>query len=125
MKYHSCMSIYTRFANQGRLAKLAILRKLMFLDSLSGSKTWDPASVAAGGTSATTTVTVTGAAVGDEADAEFSQVLPDRCYLTADVTAADTVTVSLVNYTGSAVDLRSGTLTARVEKNAADLAASL
>jgi Right handed beta helix region len=82
---------------------------------LKGSKTWDPSSVATGAVTSTT-VTVTGAAVGDQAHASFSVVLPAGCFLASEVTAADTVTVSLVNLSGSTQDVASGTLTARAEK---------
>lgn len=74
-----------------------------------GTKTWDPASVA-DGAQTSTTVTVTGAALGDTVTCAFSQAVPAGCILSAQVTATDTVTVTLVNHSGGAVDLASGTL---------------
>ena len=79
-----------------------------------GSTTYDPPSLA-DGESATTTVTVTGAALGDFATASFGADL-QGVTLDAWVSAADTVSVKFTNNTGSAVDLASATLRARVEK---------
>jgi hypothetical protein len=82
------------------------------LKHLSATKTWDPASVSSG-SQTTTTVTVTGAAVGDEATCGFSNDL-QGLLMTAYVSATNTVTVVLANLTGGAVDLGSGTLRASV-----------
>lgn len=84
------------------------------LNEISGSKTFDPGSIAAAGTE-TTTVTVTGAALGDYASASFS-LSQAGLNLTAYVSAADTVTCVFSNPTAGAVDLGSGTLRARVRK---------
>ena len=81
---------------------------------LAGSKTHDWLSLATGA-EATTTVTVTGALLGDFAEASMSVSLQSM-KLSAFVSAADTVTVVLRNDTGAAVDLASGTLRARVER---------
>lgn len=82
------------------------------LATLSGSKTFDPPSIAAGGQTSTT-VPVTGAIVGRFAVASFSldTLLVE---LAAAVTAADTVTVLFKNGTAGAIDLASGTLAVRV-----------
>lgn len=80
--------------------------------ALTGSATYDPASIAVGG-SVSTTVTVTGAAVGDHAVASFSNSLQGLS-LTAYVSATDTVTCVFSNNTAGAVDLASGTLRAKV-----------
>lgn len=85
------------------------------LGTMTGAKTHDWASVNAGA-SATTTVTVTGAAVGDRAEASMDVVRPTDVELTAQVTATDTVTVTLRNNSASPVDLASGTLFAYVAK---------
>ena len=77
---------------------------------LTGTATYDPPSIAAGA-SASTTVTVTGALLGQQAAAAFSLSL-GGLYMTASVTAADTVTVTLVNPTAGTIDLASGTLSA-------------
>ncbi len=80
--------------------------------TLSGSATYDAASLA-DGAGATTTVTVTGAALGDFAFVSFSLDL-QGISVTAYVTAANTVAVRLQNETTGVVDLASGTLRARV-----------
>lgn len=81
---------------------------------LSGSATYDPANLV-DGAGVTTTVTVTGAALGDFAIASFSLDL-QGIDLTAWVSAANTVSVRFQNETGGALDLGSGTLRARVSE---------
>jgi hypothetical protein len=81
---------------------------------LSGSKTFDPGSIADGSVE-TTTVTVADAALGDLAIASFS-LSTQGIILNAWVSAADTVSVAFQNETGADVDLASGTLRARVLK---------
>lgn len=81
---------------------------------LQGSKTWAAPSVASGAQTSTT-VTVTGAAVGDLCTVSLSVDL-QLMQLTGHVSAADTVTVVLRNGTASAIALGSGTLRARVTK---------
>lgn len=78
--------------------------------------TWDPSSVSAG-SSTSTTVTVSGASLGDYALASFSLSLSGLT-MTCYVSAANTVTVVLANLTGSAVNLSSGTLSVLVLKSA-------
>lgn len=80
-----------------------------------GSKTQDWASIGDAST-ASTTVTVTGAAMGDFAQASMDVALPAGLTLSASVTAADTVTVTLTNRTGSTQDPASGTLRALTRK---------
>ncbi|WP_217568808.1 hypothetical protein [Mesorhizobium sp. GbtcB19] len=82
---------------------------------LSATGTWDPASTA-NGASSSTTITVTGAAVGDMALASLSTVTAGNWHISAIVTSANTVTVSLENVTGATVDLASGTLKVSVFK---------
>lgn len=79
---------------------------------LDGSVTWDAASIADGDEEAKE-VTVTGAALGDFVLASLSIDVADLV-LTGAVTAADTVTLSLANNTGGAIDLASCTAYARV-----------
>jgi hypothetical protein len=79
---------------------------------ISGSATFNPADLA-DGAGETTTVTATGAALGDFALASFSLDL-QGITVTAYVSAADTVTVRLQNESGGAIDLASGTLRVRV-----------
>lgn len=86
-------------------------------DVLTGSKGHDWPSINDSGTSATG-VTVTGCAVGDFAVASMDQALPDGMVLSAAVTAADTVRVTLFNRTGSTQDIPSGTLRVFTRKGA-------
>lgn len=81
---------------------------------LSGSATYNPASLA-DGAGATTTVTVTGALLGDFAEVSFSLDL-QGITLTAWVSAADTVSVRFQNESGGTLDLASGTLRARTRR---------
>lgn len=80
---------------------------------LRNTKTWDPGNVTSGGVPATTTITITGAVLGDEVTCGFSNSL-QGLQLSGYVSLADTVTVVLSNLTGGAVDLASGTLSASV-----------
>jgi hypothetical protein len=79
---------------------------------LSGSATWNPGNLA-DGAGETTTVTVTGAALGMSARASFSLDLQGM-QMTPYVSAANTVSVRLQNETGGAIDLGSGTLSVSV-----------
>jgi hypothetical protein len=81
---------------------------------IEGSATFDPANLV-DGAGETTTVTVTGAALGDFAEASFSQNL-QGITLTAWVSAANTVSVRFQNETGGTLDLASGTLRAAVRR---------
>lgn len=81
---------------------------------LAGSKTYDWPDLPTA-TQQTTTVTVTGAALGDYAEASMSVDLAGTA-LRAYVSAADTVTVVQRNDTGANVNLASGTLRVRVRK---------
>lgn len=83
--------------------------------NLRGSIVYDPASIA-DGTGVTTTVSVTGAALGDFVLVSFSLDL-QGIILTGYVSAADTVSVRFQNETGAAISLESGTITAVVIRN--------
>lgn len=75
---------------------------------LTGSATWNPGSIADGNEEAQE-ITVTGAALGDFViGVSFSLDVQDL-QLTADVTAADTVT-AVLSSSGDTVDLASGTV---------------
>lgn len=79
---------------------------------LTGTDSWNPGSI--GDTDeAVKEVTVTGAALGDIAIASFSLDVEDLAIVAA-VTATNTVTVQLGNWTGGAIDLATGTVTAMV-----------
>lgn len=84
----------------------------LLLPTLTGSATYDAASLA-DGAGATTTVTVTGAALGDYALVSFGVDLQGMT-VTAYVSAADTVSVRIQNESGGAVDLASTTIRALV-----------
>lgn len=75
-----------------------------------GSATFNPSNLL-DGTGETTTVTVSGAVLGDVAFAAFSLDLQGLT-VTPYVSSANTVSVRFQNETGGAVDLASGTLTA-------------
>ena len=77
-----------------------------------GSATWDAASIAIGAMESVD-ITVTGAALGDFVLVSIGTDTLDLT-LTAQVTAADTVTVTLANNTAGAVDLASTTVWVRV-----------
>ncbi|MEZ4530554.1 MAG: hypothetical protein R2855_05935 [Thermomicrobiales bacterium] len=80
---------------------------------LSATTSWDPLSTASG-TAASSTVTVTGAALGDVVSVGFSQALPDGVTISGSVSATNTVKVTLGNLSGSPVDLAPGTIRADV-----------
>lgn len=78
------------------------------LKHLSTTTTWDPGNLIA--TAQTSkTVTLTGAALGDEVTCSFSLDL-QLLQLTGYVSSANTVTAVLQNGTAGAIDLASGTL---------------
>ena len=81
---------------------------------LIGSATYNPPSLTTG-TGTSTTLTVTGAALGDFVTPSFGLDL-QGIQMWAQVTAANTVTVFLRNETGSTIDLASSTLRVRVVK---------
>lgn len=81
---------------------------------ITGSATYDPPSLA-DGAGTTTTVTATGAALGDFATASFS-LDTQGITVTAWVSAANTVSVRFQNESGGTLDLASGTLRVFVER---------
>ena len=82
--------------------------------ALTGSATYNPGSLA-DGAGETTTLTVTGAALGDQALASFSNDL-QGIILHAWVSSANTVSIRFQNETGGLIDLASGTIRVRVFK---------
>ena len=82
--------------------------------NITGSIVYDPASLI-DGDGITTTVTATGAALGDFSTASFSSDLQGAT-LTSWVSSANTVSVRFQNETGAPIDLVSGTLRIRVIK---------
>lgn len=90
------------------------LQRLQMNQNLVESTTWNAGEIAADAEEAKE-VTVTGAALGDFAVAALSIDIADL-QLSADVTAANTVTCVLSNSTGGAIDLASATLYVMVIK---------
>jgi hypothetical protein len=82
---------------------------------LSGSATYDPPNLV-DGAGATTTVTVTGAALGDLVECVSFSLDLQGITVTGYVSAANTVSVRFQNESGGTLDLGSGTLLARVRK---------
>jgi len=109
------MALNTDFLGLGRHADTLKENFEAIGEMLTGSKTHDFASVA-DGAKASTTVTVTGAALGDFVIGVSVGVSAAGALLTGYVSAPDTVTVDLHNETGGAVDLASTTLRVLVRK---------
>lgn len=84
-------------------------------DYLHGSATYDWPSIAAGAT-ATTTITVTGAVLGDLVDSISHGVSLAGLNCTGYVSAADTVTLVMTNPTAGAIDLASTTVRVVVQR---------
>lgn len=84
---------------------------------LTGSATWDPGSIA-DGDDLSTTLTVTGAAVGDPCFAGFTSLTTQDVFVDAHVQATNTVRVKLLNRSGSSQDFASGTAKVTVFQNA-------
>lgn len=82
------------------------------LSGMTASATWDAGSIA-DGNEEVKEVTVPGAKLGDFALASLSIDVADLT-LAAAVTAANTVTVQLGNWTGGAIDLASATVRVKV-----------
>lgn len=97
------------YTNKRVMVYPILLRKV-----LEGSATFDPASVA-NAAQTSTTVTVTGAALGDYVQVAPS-ISPAGIVISGHVTAADTVTVYYTNLSGGAIDLASHTIRALVSK---------
>lgn len=79
---------------------------IMGRDFLRGGKTFDFPSIAAGANSETT-ITVTGASVGDDVLVVWNVAPPAGLIFSARVTATDTVTLRAQNPTAGAVDAAS------------------
>ena len=87
-----------------------------FANAVSGSKAWNPGSIADGDEEALE-ITVPGAALGDFVLSSLSVDMIDGV-LRGAVTAADTVTLVIANNTGGAIDIASGTAYCLVIKKA-------
>lgn len=95
------------------IAALTAVLASAFPPPVSGTTTWDPASIATGGSEAKT-VSVPGAALGALVQVSFS-LDQQGLTLTGYVSSANVVTAVLANNTAGAVDLGSGTLRASVK----------
>ena len=82
---------------------------------LSGSAVYDPPSIAAA-SGVTTSVTVTGAALGDMVTGVSFSLDLQGLSVSGSVSPADTVSVLFFNGTAVAIDLASGTLRLRMKK---------
>lgn len=82
---------------------------------LTGSSTYDPPSLI-DGAGATTTVTLTGAALGDFVETVSFSLDLQGITVTGYVSAANTVSVRFQNESGATVDLASGTIRVRLSK---------
>lgn len=110
----------TKYIGNGAIINLDIntatknitVRSDLFTALTVASVTYDPPSLATA-TQQSTTVTLTGAKLGDAVAVSFSNPLQGT-RMWAEVTAADTVTVYHRNDTGAAVNIASGTLTVKV-----------
>ena len=80
---------------------------------LTGSKTWDPPDTLSLHSTATT-VTVTGATVGQTCVAALSTLTTEDAIITCVVSNTNTATVRMFNTGGSNLDLNSGTVTVTV-----------
>ncbi|MDQ3686925.1 MAG: hypothetical protein M3430_15220 [Acidobacteriota bacterium] len=76
---------------------------------LSATDRWDPPSLMRGAT-ATTTMAVAEATVGDVVAVGFSSITEGGWQISAQVTAGNNVTITLTNQTGREVNLNSGTI---------------
>jgi hypothetical protein len=95
-------------------SEIAVLSEFGMV-SLSGSVTWNPASLADGAGETSSGITVTGAALGDYVIVSSPYDLQD-CIVTGYVQAANTVEIRLQNESGGTKDLASGTWKVRVIK---------
>lgn len=92
-----------------------------FLDSVptvavSASSTYDPPSIAAGDT-ILQDFTITGAQVGDFVQVSFSQALAG-CIMQGQVTAVNTLTLTIHNPGASSINIIGGTLKVRLTRSA-------
>ena len=82
---------------------------------LRASATWNPANMVDGAV-VSTTVAVTGAAIGDVALAAHDQIRANDVIVSAHVQAADTVRMMIVNKTGGDLNIANGTVYVTVWK---------
>jgi hypothetical protein len=114
----SAFNVYVGYVGMCYGTQSALLLPSYPMKDIYTTATWDPVSIAAGA-STTTSVTVTGATVGDfvEVSANTGSNL-GTMLLKGWVTAADTVQLYLYNTTGGAIDVASVTFNIRVRQRA-------
>lgn len=120
----STLPTFTAGDTAGVAAKLQILSSDLAalggggMEVLRATAGLDFPSVAANGGVQTLTITVTGAAVGDDATVHYNTTagLPNGCVAQAVVSAADTVTVRVTNCTTGAIDPPAATVRVNVFK---------
>ena len=100
--------LYSRNNNAGSFGQWKTIPQF-----IEGELIYNPPSIAAS-SSITTTISLTGANLGDFASCSFSLSLTG-IVATAYVSASDVITIVLFNPTASAIDLASGTLKTRVQ----------
>lgn len=83
------------------------------LEYLNGSKSWSPGAIS-NASAATTSVTVAGANTSDTVAVAYSSALPAGCFLAGQVTATNTVTVTIANLSGASQTPAAGTLSVDV-----------
>ncbi|MDE1901657.1 MAG: DUF2793 domain-containing protein [Alphaproteobacteria bacterium] len=88
---------------------------LLDTPKIDGTATWNPGAIAASSGATSAAITVTGAALGDFAAVAAPYDL-QGVQATAYVNAANSAVIRLVNSTGSAVTLASGTWRVRISK---------
>lgn len=77
---------------------------------LSATAVWDPANLAADGNVVSTTVGAAGAVAGDTCSASHNQIGTNDVLISCHIQTADTARVVIMNKTGGALDILSGTV---------------
>ena len=101
----------------GTLAATQIGIHTLGVGQVASTSTWSPGAIA-NGAQVSTTITVSGAAVGDFVLASHDKILTSALIISAHVSAANTVTVVIANLSGGSITPASGTLKALVLKSA-------
>lgn len=94
-------------------ASLAIGQGTTILKHLSATAAWTPGAIASAA-SASTTLTVTGAALGDTVAVGYNQALAAGLVISGQVSAANTVRVTIANLSGGSVTPAAGTIRADI-----------
>lgn len=116
-QYSTNLVLNKNFSVGSAIANHANARKPVFskVGVLTGSKTFDPPSLEANEIKSTT-ITVSGAAMGNRVEVGFSLPLGSSSMMWGEVSSIDTVTIYHRNLTNSTLDVGSGTLTVEVSQ---------